>query len=63
MVPFNDNGEPVVSQGHVIRNLNIALIVITTVIIVLRLSVRGLMTKALGLDDLIAIIAYVRQLL
>lgn len=63
MVPSNDNGEPVASQGYVIRNLNIALIVITSVIMMLRLYVRGLMTKAFGLDDFIAIIACVGHLL
>jgi hypothetical protein len=63
MVPSNGNGEPVTSQGYRIRNLNVALIVVTSVIMMLRLYARGLMTKAFGLDDFIAIIAYVRQFL
>ncbi|KAH6955700.1 hypothetical protein BKA56DRAFT_603516 [Ilyonectria sp. MPI-CAGE-AT-0026] len=58
MDPPKDSREPIESQGHVLRDLNIALIVITTIIMILRLFIRGWMTQALGLDDLIAVIAF-----
>ncbi|KAH7176224.1 hypothetical protein EDB81DRAFT_751610 [Dactylonectria macrodidyma] len=58
MDPPKESGEPIESQGHAMRGLNIALILITTIIIILRLYIRGWMTKALGLDDLIATVAF-----
>ncbi|KAH6985375.1 hypothetical protein EDB80DRAFT_224283 [Ilyonectria destructans] len=58
MGPPKGSDKPIESQGHVIRDLNIALIIITTIIMILRLHARGWMTKALGLDDLIAVIAF-----
>ncbi|RSL42772.1 hypothetical protein CEP54_015361 [Fusarium duplospermum] len=42
-----------------IYDLNIALIVLTTVIVALRLYSRGVLVRALGLDDLLACFAYV----
>ncbi|RSL59651.1 hypothetical protein CEP53_005711 [Fusarium sp. AF-6] len=41
-----------------IYDLNIALIVLTTVIIAMRLYSRGVLVRALGLDDLLACFAY-----
>ncbi|KPM34656.1 hypothetical protein AK830_g11913 [Neonectria ditissima] len=46
------------SHSGMIRDLNIALMVITTAIFAARLQVRAFMTKALGIDDLIAFIAF-----
>lgn len=43
-----------------IYDLNIALIVLTTVIVAMRLYSRGVLVRALGLDDLLACFAYVR---
>jgi hypothetical protein len=47
------------SKGGILANVNIALIVISTVLLSLRLYARGCMVKSLGLDDLLAIVAYV----
>ncbi|KAH7118067.1 hypothetical protein B0J13DRAFT_200579 [Dactylonectria estremocensis] len=47
------------SRGRIVFNLNVALIVITSVIVLARLYVRRFMTKALGLDDLLTIISFV----
>ncbi|KAL6363657.1 hypothetical protein LRP88_03079 [Fusarium phalaenopsidis] len=47
------------SHGYILLNLNIALIVITSVIMSLRLYVRGVMIQALWWDDLLAFIAWV----
>ncbi|KAH8648236.1 hypothetical protein BGZ61DRAFT_501223 [Ilyonectria robusta] len=58
MGPPKGSNKPIESQGHVLHDLNIALIVITTVIMILRLHARGWMIKAIGLDDLIAITAF-----
>ncbi|KAI8673644.1 hypothetical protein NCS55_00685300 [Fusarium keratoplasticum] len=46
------------SHGYIMLNLNIALIVITSVIMSLRLYVRGVMIQALWWDDLLAVIAW-----
>jgi hypothetical protein len=48
------------SKGPILLGLNIALIVLTTTVMVTRLYARGIVTKALGLDDAIAIFAFVR---
>lgn len=48
------------SKGGLIVNFNIVFIVISTTLLFTRLYVRGFMVKALGLDDLLASIAYVR---
>jgi hypothetical protein len=53
--------DPNDSEGHVISNLNIALIVITSVFMVVRLYVRGIVVRALGWDDLLAIFAWVSR--
>ncbi|KAH8900365.1 hypothetical protein GQ53DRAFT_127524 [Thozetella sp. PMI_491] len=45
-------------QGYKQRNLNIGLIVVSTLIVGARFYVRAFMTKVLGLDDLFAGIAY-----
>lgn len=37
-----------------IYDLNIALVVLTTVIVAMRLYSRGILVRALGLDDLLA---------
>ncbi|RSL80028.1 hypothetical protein CEP51_006885 [Fusarium floridanum] len=47
------------SHGYIMLNLNIALIVITSVIVSTRLYVRGVMIQALGWDDLLAFIAWI----
>ncbi|ETS81055.1 hypothetical protein PFICI_06057 [Pestalotiopsis fici W106-1] len=46
------------SRGSVLVNVNLALIVISSTLLFTRLYVRGFMVKALGLDDLLATIAY-----
>ncbi|KAF8861251.1 hypothetical protein BDZ45DRAFT_740577 [Acephala macrosclerotiorum] len=45
-------------KGDKVRDLNAALIAITTVIVGLRLYTRGFISKTTGLDDLLAFIAY-----
>ncbi|KAI1874004.1 uncharacterized protein JN550_002583 [Neoarthrinium moseri] len=50
---------PADSKGSIQVNLNIALIVISSTLLFTRLYVRGFMVKVLGLDDLLAAIAYV----
>lgn len=49
----NDNG------GQVISILSVALIVITSVFMLVRLYVRGIVVRGLGWDDLFAVIAWV----
>ncbi|KAK2040251.1 hypothetical protein LZ31DRAFT_474877 [Colletotrichum somersetense] len=46
------------SAGHHIFDLNLALIIVSTIFVFLRLFVRGVLVKALGWDDLIATIAW-----
>lgn len=46
-------------KGDKVRDLNAALIAITTVIVGLRLYTRGFLSKTLGLDDALAAVAYV----
>lgn len=48
------------SQGHHIFNLNLALIIVSTLLVALRLYVRKAIVKVLGWDDSIAILAWVR---
>jgi hypothetical protein len=50
------------SRGDISRNLNICLIVFSSIFVALRFYVRGFMTKALGLDDAFSFIALVRLL-
>lgn len=45
-------------KGYLQWNLNVALIVFSTVFMILRLSTRAFIVKALGWDDLIGFIAY-----
>jgi hypothetical protein len=51
--------DPNDSDGHAISDLNIALIVITSVLVIMRLYVRGIVVRGLGWDDLFAILAWV----
>jgi hypothetical protein len=51
--------DPNDSDGHVISDLNIALLVITSVLVIVRLYIRGIVVRGLGWDDLFAIIAWV----
>ncbi|GKT68451.1 integral membrane protein [Colletotrichum tofieldiae] len=46
------------SDGHHIFDLNLALIIVSTILISLRLYVRKVVVKALGWDDLLATIAW-----
>jgi len=46
-------------KGFVQRDLNACLIAFSTVFIGLRIYVRKFMTKGLGLDDLMSVVAYV----
>lgn len=46
-------------KGFVQRDLNASLIAFSTVFVCLRLYVRAFMTKGLGLDDLMTVVAYV----
>ncbi|OLN82298.1 hypothetical protein CCHL11_10178 [Colletotrichum chlorophyti] len=46
------------SAGHHIFNLNLALIIVSTILISLRLFVRKAIVKALGWDDLLATVAW-----
>lgn len=50
------------SQSGMLRSLNIALMVITSIILLARIKVRAFMTKALGIDDALAVVAYVSVL-
>jgi hypothetical protein len=57
-----DNGmnyDPGSFTGQVILNLNVALVVITSVFMLVRLYVRAIMTRGLGRDDVLATIAWV----
>lgn len=45
-------------RGYLVRNLNICLIIISTIIVFSRLYVRIFMTKGLGLDDVATAVAY-----
>lgn len=58
-VDFTIFNLPPDSQGRTLVNFNIAFIVISTILLCTRLYVRGFMVKVLGLDDLLAAIAYV----
>lgn len=55
--------DPKSSDGQPIFNLNVALIVITSALILVRFYVRGIITKSLGWDDLLAVFAWVSSLL
>lgn len=46
-------------RGHIVFNINVALIVISSVIVLARLYVRRFMTKAFGLDDILTIVSFV----
>jgi hypothetical protein len=48
-------------RGLVSRNLNICLIVFSSVFVILRIYVRAFMTKSLGLDDAFSVAALVRK--
>ncbi|KAH6974682.1 hypothetical protein EDB80DRAFT_880160 [Ilyonectria destructans] len=51
--------EGTTSRGHILFNINVALIVISSVIVLARLYVRRFMTKAFGLDDILTIVSFV----
>ncbi|CAM1501038.1 Fc.00g102000.m01.CDS01 [Cosmosporella sp. VM-42] len=55
---MSESDLPSDSKGYVIFNLNVALIAISSVIMIVRLYVRGFMTKALGPDDFLAIVSF-----
>lgn len=55
--------DPKSGDGQPIFNLNVALIVITSALMIVRLYVRGIMTRSLGWDDLLAVFAWVSCLL
>lgn len=46
-------------RGYVQWNLNVTLIAFSTLFILLRLGTRTFIVKALGLDDLIGVVAYI----
>lgn len=50
------------SQGPAIFKLNVCLIVLSSIVIIGRLYARGFMTKALGVDDILAVFGFVRYL-
>jgi hypothetical protein len=51
--------DPGHGNGQTILYLNVALMVITNILMILRLYVRGVMAKSLGWDDLLAVVAWV----
>ncbi|EWZ37462.1 hypothetical protein FOZG_11173 [Fusarium oxysporum Fo47] len=50
--------DPRHGNGQSVFDLNVALMVITNVLMILRLYVRGIMVKNLGWDDLLAVLAW-----
>ncbi|EXL56932.1 hypothetical protein FOCG_04356 [Fusarium oxysporum f. sp. radicis-lycopersici 26381] len=50
--------DPRHGNGQSVFDLNVALMVITNVLMILRLYVRGIMVKNLGWDDLLAVVAW-----
>ncbi|KAI1868287.1 hypothetical protein JX265_007110 [Neoarthrinium moseri] len=54
-IPFQESPD---YKGHEVLSLNAALIACTSFILALRLYVRSFMSKALGVDDLFAVLAY-----
>jgi hypothetical protein len=50
------------SQGPVLVNLNVCLIILSSIVMVARLYARGFMTKALGVDDIVAVFGFVSGL-
>jgi hypothetical protein len=51
--------DPRHGNGQSVFDLNVALMVITNILMILRLYVRGIMVKNLGWDDLLAVVAWV----
>ncbi|CAG9948990.1 unnamed protein product [Clonostachys rosea f. rosea IK726] len=47
------------SQGYMLKNLNISLIVASSIILIARLNTRAFILKSLGVDDLIATISWI----
>ncbi|CAG9986560.1 unnamed protein product [Clonostachys byssicola] len=47
------------SQGYMLKNLNISLIVTSSIILIARLNTRAFILKSLGVDDLIATISWI----
>ncbi|KAG7427286.1 hypothetical protein Forpi1262_v011943 [Fusarium oxysporum f. sp. raphani] len=50
--------DPRHGNGQSVFDLNVALMVITNILMILRLYVRGIMAKNLGWDDLLAVVAW-----
>ncbi|EXK39511.1 hypothetical protein FOXG_05385 [Fusarium oxysporum f. sp. lycopersici 4287] len=50
--------DPRHGNGQSVFDLNVALMVITNILMILRLYVRGIMVKNLGWDDLLAVVAW-----
>lgn len=51
--------EPRHGNGQSVFDLNVALMVITSILMILRLYVRGIMARNLGWDDGLAVVAWV----
>ncbi|CAI6092774.1 unnamed protein product [Clonostachys chloroleuca] len=47
------------SQGYMLKNLNISLVVASSIILIARLNTRAFILKSLGVDDLIATISWI----
>ncbi|CAH0040134.1 unnamed protein product [Clonostachys rhizophaga] len=47
------------SQGYMLKNLNISLIIASSIILIARLNTRAFILKSLGVDDLIATISWI----
>jgi hypothetical protein len=48
------------SQGPVLLYLNLCLIVLSSIVMIGRLYARGFMARALGVDDMLALLGFVR---
>lgn len=57
-LPYFDFTTTTDYRGYLVRNLNICLIIISTIFVFSRLYVRAFMTKGLGMDDVATTVAY-----
>ncbi|KAI4595727.1 hypothetical protein KJ359_006718 [Pestalotiopsis sp. 9143b] len=57
-LPYFDFTSTTDYRGYLVRNLNICLIIISTIFVFSRLYVRAFMTKGLGMDDVATTVAY-----